>query len=144
MCQVLRQYRGGLGLCQGRATPIKMVGFALFPCKPIFWIDFLIAVHSIFARTTDDLALLLIFKRLPGCQTSVLSKDSNTIPQSPLKKTLRSSIRPYYAQLRGYSKRSTRSDVASRISASTDPLQCEPIASWPVLIAAVSPAKELH
>ena len=75
--------------------------------------------------------------------------------ESPLKKTLRtqvSSIRPY-AQSRGYSKRSSPSNAVSGISASsTDPLQPQsqtnasligqPIAPWPVLIAAVSPAKD--
>ena len=63
-----------------------------------------------------------------------------------------SSIRPY-AQSRGYSKRSTPSNAVSGMSASsTNPLQPQlqsnasligqPIASWPVLIAAVSPAKD--
>ena len=63
-----------------------------------------------------------------------------------------SSIRPY-AQSRGYSKRSTPPKIASEISTSlADPLQLQsqtnasligqPIAPWPVLIAAVSPAKD--
>src|SRR6266540_2724513 len=127
-------------------------------------IPFSLGVHSILARATDDLALLLDTIHLeasPGTPDVSPLKDSNRKKvnpkpesESPLKKTLRaqvSSIRPY-AQSRGsHSKRS--SNVASGISStSSDPLQLQSqtnasligqqIAPWPVLIASVSPAKD--